>query len=303
QPSLAGLDEVVVVGYGTQRKSDITGAVASFPTERLENTPNVNVTQAIQGAIPGVMVQNSSAGAEPGHSLMVRGRNSIKASNSPLVVVDGIAGSLNDVNPNDVASIEVLKDASAAAIYGSRGSNGVILVTTKSGTGEKTKLKYSGFYATQRFTKIPDLMDGQEFYDFKMERAPDAMTPSELQVYQSGEWVDWLDLALRNGRSTQHNLSLSGGFRKTKYYLSGSLTDVTGLAVNDDYKRISSRINVDTDVKNWLTVGTRTQIAYSDASGIAPSWSGSNGIFWFNPLTRAYDESGNLTIYPWPDDT
>src|SRR5690606_37464359 len=126
------LDEVVVIGYGTSKRRDITGSIASLPMERLETAPNTSIAQAIQGSIPGVMVQTSTAGATPSQSVMVRGRNSIKASNSPLVVIDGIAGNLNDVNPSDVASVDVLKDASAAAIYGSRGSNGVILVTTKS---------------------------------------------------------------------------------------------------------------------------------------------------------------------------
>ncbi|HBL74106.1 MAG TPA: SusC/RagA family TonB-linked outer membrane protein [Prolixibacteraceae bacterium] len=298
------IEGVVVVGYGTQKKSDITGTVASLPQERLEMAPNISITQAMQGAIPGVQVTTSTAGAAPSQSIMIRGRNSIKASNSPLVVVDGVAGSLADVNPNDVESIEVLKDASAAAIYGSRGSNGVILVTTKSGKKDgETKVKYSGFYSMQRFINLPDLMDGEEFYNFKMERNPTAMTPSELAVYESGEWVDWLSLALRQGMSTEHNLSLSGGFKDTKYYISGSVTDVKGLAVNDDYLKLTSRINLDTKIGNWLTVGTRTQLAYTDAGGIAPTWDGDQGVFWFNPLTTAYDENGDLTIYPWPDDT
>lgn len=298
-----GLEEVVVVGYGTQKKRDITGTVASLPMERLEMAPNVNLTQAIQGAIPGVQVSTSSAGAAASQSIMVRGRNSIKASTSPLVVIDGIAGGLADVNPNDVASIEVLKDASAAAIYGSRGSNGVILVTTKSGKGGDTRIRYNGYYSMQRFANLPDIMNGEEFYRFKMERNPEAFTSSELEIYESGEWVDWLDLALRDGKSTQHNLSFSGGFKETQYYISTGVTDVTGLAVNDDYLKLTSRINVDTKFKNWLTVGTRTQLAYTDAGGIAPTWDGDQGVFWMNPFTKAYDENGELTIYPWPEDT
>lgn len=298
-----GLEEVVVVGYGVQKKRDITGTVASLPQERLEMVPNVNLTQAIQGAIPGVMVQTSTAGAASSASIMMRGRKSIKASNSPLVVVDGVVGSLADLSPGDVASIEVLKDASASAIYGSRGSNGVILVTTKSGTGGKPKLKYNGYYSLQRFINLPDLMNGLEFYDFKMERNADGFTPSELDIYESGNWVDWVDLALRNGKSTQHNLSLSGGFKETKYYISANVTDITGLAVKDDYLKLSSRVNVDTKLGGWLTVGTRTQLSYDDEAGIPPTWDGDQGVFWFNPLTTAYDENGELTIYPWPEDT
>lgn len=191
---LQRLDEVVIVGYGVQKKSDITGSVSSLSSARLESIPNVNISQAIQGGIAGVSVQTSSAGAEPSESILIRGRNSIKASNAPLVVVDGIAAeSLNDINPNDVKSIEVLKDASAAAIYGSRGSNGVILVTTKTGASGKPKFKYSGYTGVQDFANLPRIMNGEEFYKFKMERNPSSMTPSEIEVYESGNWVSWPD--------------------------------------------------------------------------------------------------------------
>ncbi len=188
------------------------------------------------------MVQTTSAGAAPSESIMIRGRNSIKASNAPLVVIDGVAGSLNDVNPNDVQSVEVLKDASAAAIYGSRGSNGVILVTTKSGKSGETKLKYNGFYAMQRFANLPDVMTGEEFYKFKLEREPTSMTPSEQAVYDSGVFADWLGLSLREGMSTSHNLSFSGGFKNTKYYISGDLLNIKGLAVNDNYKKVTTSV-------------------------------------------------------------
>ena len=139
-----GLDEVVVVGYGTQKRSDITGTVASLPKDRLENLPNLNIVQAIQGAIPGVMIQTSSAGAVPDEAIMIRGRNSITASNNPLLVVDGIpyGGSISDINPSDVQTIEILKDPSASAIYGSRGANGIILITAKEGVIGKNTVSY-----------------------------------------------------------------------------------------------------------------------------------------------------------------
>ena len=303
-PDVKALEEIVVVGYGTQKKSDITGTVASLQEERLEKVPNISIAQAIQGAIPGVMVETSTAGATANETIMIRGRNSIRANNNPLIVVDGVpyGGQLRDLSPNDVKSIEVLKDASAAAIYGSRGANGVILVTTKLGEEGKPKISYDGYYSVQKFVKIPDLMDGAEFYQFKMDREPDAITQSEQEIYDAGNWTNWLDLALRNGVSTQHNLSVSGGFQNTKYYISGGVTDVKGLAVNDDYLRLTTRINLDTKVADWLTIGTRSQFSYDDRGGIAPTWDGDQGVFWFNPLTTAYDENGDLTIYPWPED-
>jgi TonB-linked SusC/RagA family outer membrane protein len=306
--STVGLDEVIVVGYGTQKKSDITGTVASLDKQRLENVPNLTITQAIQGSIPGVTVSTSSAGSSPNEVILIRGRNSIKANNSPLIVVDGVpyGGQLRDITPNDVMSIEVLKDASAAAIYGSRGANGVILITTKMGRTGKPTISYDGYYGMQSFTKLPNTMTGPEFYDFKMTREPDQMSVSEQAVYDAGDWVDWVDLALRNGYSTQHNLSVSGGYENTSYFISGGITDVQGLAVGDDYQRVSMRFNLDSKITKWLTIGTRTQLSYDDRSGLNVVWdggSGYDGVFWMNPLTSVYDEDGNQAINPWPEQT
>ena len=136
--------------------------------------PNLNVTQAIQGAVPGVMIQTNSAGADPDQSIMIRGRSSISASSEPLIIVDGIpyGGSLSDINPKDIGSVEILKDASAAAIYGSRGSNGVILITTKEGVSGKTTFSYDGKYGISQVVKNYDLLNGPEFWDFKNTRDP-----------------------------------------------------------------------------------------------------------------------------------
>ncbi|BBD44022.1 TonB-dependent receptor [Petrimonas sp. IBARAKI] len=292
------LDEIVVVGYGVQKRSDLTGTVASISRDRLENVPNLNIAQAIQGGIPGVMIQNSSAGARGDQTILIRGRNSIKADNEPLIIVDGIpySGSLNDINPNDVESIEVLKDASAAAIYGSRGSNGVIIITTKEGRSGKTRLSYDGKYMVSKVTKVHNLLTGPEFYDFKMTRNPKAMTKSEEDIYKAGTWTDWTKLALRTGHTNEHNLSLSGSNDNVNYYLGFGVTDVKGVLKNDDYLRLSSRINLETTLLDWLRIGTRTNLSFEDQSGAAV------GIdIRANPLTSAYDENGNLTIFPWPD--
>jgi TonB-linked outer membrane protein, SusC/RagA family len=302
------IGEVVVVGYGTQKKSDITGTVASLNQERLEKVPNLTIAQAIQGSIPGVMMNTNSAGSSPDEVIMIRGRNSIQAGNDPLIVVDGVpyGGQMRDINPNDVKSIEVLKDASSAAIYGSRGANGVILITTKQGNKGKATVSYDGYYGIQSFVKTPDIMSGPEFYEFKNTREPGTMTVSEQAVYDSGKWVDWYDLALRNGYSTQHNLSVSGGFENTNYYFSGGLTKVQGLARGDDYKRISMRVNLDSKIGGFITIGTRTQLTYDDRSGLNVTWDGGtgyDGVFWMNPLTTPFDENGNQTINPWPERT
>ena len=300
EESAIDLDEVIVVGYGTQKRSDITGTVASMPKERLEMAPNLNIAQAIQGAIPGVMIQTTAAGAAPSQVVMIRGRNSILASNDPLIVLDGIpySGQISDINPNDVQSIEVLKDASSAAIYGSRGANGVILITSKEGVAGKATILYEGKYSIQKPSNLPDLMNGEEFYKFKSEREPGSITQTEQEVYNSGKWVDWVDLSVRTGYSQQHNLSLSGGIDKVKYYVTGGLLDVKGVQVNDNYRRITNRINLDIKVTDWLKIGTRTNLSFDDRSGQSPS----SGVWRMNPLTVPFDESGNQIIYPWPED-
>lgn len=185
-------DELVVVGYGIQRRSDLTGSVSSIPQERLDMVPNVNINQAIQGAVPGVMVRTTSAGAAPSEVLMIRGRNSIEADNSPLIVVDGVTygGNISDINPDDIQSIEVLKDASAAAIYGSRGANGVILLTTKEGTQGETRLTYNSHFSIQRYANLPNVMNGEEFIEFREERFPGVVTQSEIEVLEAGNSVE-----------------------------------------------------------------------------------------------------------------
>lgn len=296
-----GVDEVVVVGYGTQKRSDITGTVASLGKERLDMVPNINIAQAIQGSIPGIMINQTTSGAAPGESIMIRGRNSILADNTPLIVVDGIpySGAIRDISPNDVQSIEILKDASAAAIYGSRGSNGVILITTKEGAEGKPKISYEGYYSHQTLTHLPDYMNGQEFYDFKMIRFPGAMTQSERKLYEAGIETNWPSLGLRDGKTHQHTLSASGGSANTKFFLSGNVLDVRGLAINDNYQRLTSRINIDTNITNWLTIGSRTQLTFDDRSGLGPDMS---DLFQTNPLTKAYEADGSMAIYIWDDD-
>lgn len=297
---VAALEEVVVVGYGTQKKSDITGAVASVPLERMQMVPNLNIGQALQGSVPGVVFLQSTGGAAPSGDIMIRGRNSILANNGPLIVLDGVPfnGELIDINVSDVESMEVLKDASSAAIYGSRGANGVILITTKKGASGKARISYDGKYSSQQAAIMPRYMSAEEFYEFKEIREPGTLTASEREIYESGEWVDWAKLALRNGNSQQHNLAVSGATENVSYYLSGNYLKVNGQTINNSFERISSRVNVEVKIGKLFKVGTNTQMTFDDKGGALLSW---EDIFRTNPLTRAYDENGELTIYPWEE--
>lgn len=304
--STANLNEVVVVGYGTQKRRDITGSVVSLDRQRLEDMPNTNFAQALEGSLPGVSVTTTGGGAEGSNvNILIRGQKSIKASTNPLIILDGIPynGSISDINPSDIQSTEILKDASAAAIYGSRGSNGVILLTTKRGSNGKPVIAYDGFAAMEKITGLPDILTPQQFYQFKVTREGQAsITTSEQAVYDSKKFPNWVDLATRTGSKFQHNLSIRGGNQATKYFVSASLLNTKGVAVNDNFKRASIRLNLETQITKWLTFGTNTQLGYDNRSGEPATFSGDNGAYMFNPLTTAYDSTGNLTIYPWPQD-
>lgn len=301
------LDEVVVVGYGTQRKSDLTGSVVSVPKERLQQLPNTNIAQALQGSIPGLQINTNSGGAEQNNvTILVRGRSSIAASTSPLIILDGIpyTGSISDINPSDVASMEVLKDASAAAIYGSRGSNGVILVTTKQGKSGQVRISYDGFYGIQQLANKPDLLNGPDFYEFKKNRAnipTGSISPSEQAVYDSGNFADWYALATRQGSRSQHSVNVSGGSDKATFYVGATYLNVAGVAVNDDFKRYTLRPNVSVQVTPWLNFASSSQLSYADRSGVAADFDGEQGANFFIPLATPYNPDGTPTVYAWPE--
>ncbi len=302
------LEDIVVVGYGRQRKSDVTGAVASVPKDRIENMVRTDVMQLIQGATPGLNVTATAAGANPesGAVLLIRGRNSISASTDPLIVLDGIPynGSLSDINPSDIESIEILKDASSTAIYGSRASNGVILIQTKKGDRGKTKIRYDAFYAVQSVANFPHLMNGDEYYLFKqgIDSTDEAtLTPAEKDVYNSGSYKSftWKDLILKRGNSQQHNLSLTGGNEKTSYVVSLSYLGTKGIVINDQYKRGTSRINVTSNLLKWLTLGSNSMLSYANNSGATPSFI---DLFNKSPLAVPFNADGTVNITPIADD-
>ncbi|BDD10410.1 SusC/RagA family TonB-linked outer membrane protein [Fulvitalea axinellae] len=303
EPSVAELEEIVVVGYGVQKKSDLTGSVTTITPSRMEGKPNANFSQALQGALPGVTISVTSSSAEGGNtSLLLRGRNSINASNDPLIVLDGIpfSGGLSDINTADIESINVLKDASSTAIYGSRGANGVILITTKKGTEGKPTISYSGYYAVSKIGKMLDVYNGPEYAAWKKERFGVDLDPFEQEILDAGEWIDWQDEVTQTGVKQEHNLSIRGGTENTKYFVSGTYFGAKGIAINDEFERFNLRINLDQKIFDWLTYSTNNQLTHLDRSGLPVD------IGWgykMNPLTKKYDERGSYTIYPWETDT
>ncbi len=303
------MNAVVVVGYGTQKKRDVTGSVVSIPKERLQQLPNNNILSALQGSVPGISVLQGSAGAEGnGVSILVRGRKSISADGSPLIIWDGIpyVGGISDINVADVESIEVLKDASATAIYGSRGSNGVILITSKQGRKGKLSVTYDGSYSVQTLVNKPDLLSGPEFAKFKAERAnatTNGLDAQEQAVFDAGKWVDWYALATRIGARSQHSISVRSGTDKFSFYLGGTFLDVEGVVKNDKYRRYSLRPNLTVKLTKWLEFTTSSQISFADRSGVAVEFddtrNAGGGANFFNPLTEPYNADGTINMYAY----
>jgi len=301
------LNEVVVVGYGTQKRRDITGSVVSVDPQRLDGgLPNNNLAQALEGAVPGLTVSQTSGGAEGTATIQIRGQRSISASNDPLIILDGIPynGSLTDINPSDIGNVEVLKDASASGIYGSRASNGVILVTTKKGKTGPPVVSFETSYSIDKLSNVPAVMSPQDFYNYKKVRNPGAITPTEQNNYDAGKFTNWANLATQNGARSQNSVSVRGGTNDVKYYFSANYLDAKGVAVNDNFKKLSTSGTLEVNITKWLTFGNTTNLTFNNRSGLPATLSGDYSAFTFNPLLNPYQSDGKTpTVYPWPEDT
>lgn len=257
------LEEVVVVGYGTQRKVETTGSIASVKADELTQLPVTNVAQGLQARISGVQINQNSGSPGGNISVRVRGTNSINGNSEPLYVVDGIqisnGGGINDVsplstiNPNDIESVEVLKDASASAIYGARAANGVVLITTKRGKAGATRVSIDSYYGVQQANKTLDVLNAAEFAQLENEVFKNNAYPNPSSL---GAGTDWQSLIFRKAPIQSHQLSINGGNEKTQLALSANYFDQDGIIINSDFKRYSYRLNVDHKVSNRFKVGT-----------------------------------------------
>ncbi|MFC3199314.1 SusC/RagA family TonB-linked outer membrane protein [Parapedobacter deserti] len=298
------LDEVVVVGYGTRRKSQLTGAISSISSAELKETPVVFIDQALQGRAAGVDVV--SAGHRPGEgaTVRIRGVNSISAGNDPLYVVDGIPVSrgVNLINPNFIESIEVLKDASATAIYGSRGSNGVILITTKQGKAGRTQFSYESYAGFSRILNKVDVLDGEEWVRYKeASRRTDDLTvlldPIELANYNAGIEVDWVDLNLRDGLQHSHSLSSSGGNEKTKFSVDVNFLKQNGIVYNSDFTRGSLQFNVNHKVNERFNFGLTT-LLFMSKTNLINAGAVLSQAMQISPLGDIYEDDGRYRLFP-----
>lgn len=299
---VTNLEEVVVIGYGEQKKSDLTGSVVRVTMADKMNQANVNVMQALIGSAPGVNLE-SRGGAEGEPSLSIRGQTSLSASDRPLVVIDGIIynGSLSNINANDVETIDILKDASAAAVYGSRSANGVLLISTKKGKSAKPVVSFDMYKGFQDMTNNPmRVMNGDQFalrlLDWEHQEEvykwyktnptsaearplrPDVSdrnvvasflrTYEEQQNYLAGREIDWVDEVLQVAPMQNYSLGLQGKSDKVNYYFSTSYTDVEGIQLNDRFKRLTVRSNLESEINSWLTIGVNAAFTNRDNSGL-----------------------------------
>jgi TonB-linked SusC/RagA family outer membrane protein len=292
-------EEVVVVGYGTQQRRDITGSVSSVSSQDIREVPITDAGQALQGRSAGVVALSSGNRPGQGVTIRVRGRRSLTASNDPLFVVDGIPveGNIDDINPRDIESIEVLKDASATAIYGSRGANGVVLVSTNRGGNHPTQVSYSGYAGISQVLGTPDMMTGPEYAEMK-QIAGRTLTPGEQDAIERGVSTDWVDLLLENGYQTSHQVGVEGGNESTQFAVSGNFFFDRGVVSNQDFNRNTFRLNLDHTVSDRFRVGTSTQLIQR-----VQNW-GSNPYgeaLATNPLAEPYDNEGNLILRPGAD--
>lgn len=308
------LSEIVVVGYGTVKKSDLTGSLSQIKAKEINAFPATNVLQAMSGRAPGVQVTQNTGAPGAGVSVRIRGTNSVQGSNEPLYVVDGFPTSGSNptiINNSDIESIEVLKDASATAIYGSRGANGVVLITTKQGKSGKMQVDYEGSFSQQTLRKKLDLMNAKEYAMFYNEQAAnDKVNPyfTQAQIDGFGEGYDWQDLVFRKAPMQTHNLTASGGNEKTRFSVGASIFDQDGIIKGSNYKRYSLRAALNTDFSKMFSLSygaTLTKIKTSRQNNGGGNRGGSliSAAISAPPTLTPYNEDGSYralaTAYPF----
>lgn len=317
-PESKGLDEVVVIGYGTVKKRDLTGAVSSVKTADIIQTPTSNAMEAIQGRVPGMDITRTGGGAGAGVNIVIRGTKTlgytdmfgnVTRNTQPLFIIDGVqGGSYADLNPNDIESIDVLKDASSTAIYGSLGANGVVIITTKKGKENKVNVSLDSYYGINGFVDYPTPRTGESYMNVRREAfrtvgqwestADDykIFTNEEWNAIQNNQWVNWIDEVTTQGAQQSHNVTFSSGKDKVKSYLSLGYFNEQGIFINDDISKYTVRTNLDYEVNKWVSVGVNSQLTYFDKNSVPGSML--TQAMTYIPLGTPYDENGKINLFP-----
>jgi TonB-linked SusC/RagA family outer membrane protein len=308
EDEISNLEEVVVIGYGTVKKKDLTGAVASVKAEEIMRTPTANVMDAMQSKVSGMEIMKSSGRAGAGVNVSIRGQRSISGNSTPLYIIDGIPGDFSQLNPSDIETIDVAKDASATAIYGSAGANGVVFITTKKGKEGRTTVAFDSYFGYNGFPRYPHGLTGDAYVNLKKEayrtqrgNYPEFMSeiftdPVHLGAYEAGQWVDWVDLALKDGLQQNYSLSVNGGTEKTTAYLSVNYNKEEGLIANEDFTKYAVRTNIDHTVSNAIKIGSNIQFTNTANN------QGAQNIFGNSlttlPLGQPFNEDGSVRYVP-----
>jgi len=301
------LSEVIVTGYGiTQRKKDITGSVVSVNEKTLDEVPAINIAMALQGRAAGVDIARTGVRPGSGAQIRIRGNRSLTGSNDPLLVVDGFpyAGSINDLNVDDIANIDILKDASATAIYGSQGSNGVIIITTKKGRVGKPVVGYNVSLGWSEVMEEFPMFSGEEFYAFKSEArygapngtAPAVFTQAELDGKAAGTNTDWQSTLYRKGFVQSHDLNLSGGTDQTQYGLGISYLNQEGVIPLVNFERFALRATIEQKIGKRVKIGLNTMntVSYTNGDGVNPMFN----TLSLSPLVNIYNPDGSINLQP-----
>ena len=320
------LDEVVVVGYGTMKKSDIAGASATMDEKAIKGANITNIDQSFQGRVTGVSAVQTSGAPGSSSSIRVRGQATINAGAEPLYVVDGVIfqgqgnsgadfglgdalgnGSvstispLSTLNPQDIVSMEVLKDASATAIYGAQGANGVVLITTKRGKAGEAKFTYDGSFSVNRQNKRLDMLNLREFAEFYNDMAQQGEIAKPDEIYSDpsilGKGTNWQDAIFRTALQHQHQISAQGGSDAVKYYVSGGYMDQEGTIIGSNFNRFSVRTNLDAQLKKWLKLGLN--VSYTETKDDLKQADSEEGIITYSlttpPDIQIYDINGGYS--------
>lgn len=295
------LNEIVVVGYGVQKRKDLTGSVSSVTAEQINKMPTTSLSEMLRGAAPGVQVTTGNNSPGGSSSILIRGRRSLSAGNDPLYIVDGVpTASIDDINANEIASVEILKDASAQSIYGARAANGVILVTTKRGVSSKTKVNVNSYVGAQSLFRNFEFYDGEQWAAYRKEAFYNAYGYYDEQeafrgvmgeVYRSKEYVDWEDVMIGTAYQNKNDVLIQSGSEKTKYALSLGHFYQDGLVPESDFKRFTGRLNIDQTLSKAISVGANIAFTKSYRNIADGSF---NSFITMPPLAKVYNPDGSL---------
>ena len=300
KPAVSNLQEVVVVGYGSQQKKDVTGAVATVSAKEFKERPNTQFGYALEGKLAGVQIVRPSGQPQAGFSIRVRGTSTITAGSNPLYIIDGVpTTSINEINPADIETMTVLKDASAASIYGASGSNGVVLITTKRGANQKAQVTFDTYFGTAKAWRTLDVLNASQYKDLMTEMGQ--TVDWSLYPYNS----NWQNEVLRTAHNQNYQVGISGGNDNTKYYISGSWVKQEGIVMTNQLNRYTFKTNIDQKVSNWLKVGTSLNYSRWKDIDVAEDRRYQGAIVSLltgAPVNNVYNADGTFAINPFIQD-